>query len=232
MPEPQSIIAISIATVTEPTPRVSGDPVRHLVGVGLLHVTRIIADQFTCRLSARCIPAGVGEAALVDWLTDHLPSDASVVGWQLADDIVPALLGAADEAPPDVARAFIDALALAVSGGAIDLADDRGGIAAPPFDRVCRDVDIVTAPIAPDALLAAWGINRMAEIAEALGVNAVAAWRLAMATTPERAPSERFTAGLLREWRRTARAGLASHDFRHMAVIHLTRSNDGEEEND
>jgi hypothetical protein len=232
MPEPQSIIAISIATVTEPTPRDGGEPVSHLVGVGLLHVTHTVADQFTYRLSARCIPAGVGEAVLIDWLTDNLPSGASVVGWQLADDIVPALLGAADEAPPDAARAFVDALALSVSRGAVDLADHHGGAVAPSFDQVCREFSIASAPIAPETLLAAWGIGRMGAIAEALGVNAAAAWRLAVAAMPERVPGDRFVASLLREWRRRARAGLASHDFRHMAAIHLTRSNDGEEEND
>lgn len=229
---PQSIVAISIATVTEPAPRDGGDPVRHLVGVGLCHVTRIVADQVTCRLSARCLPAGVGEAALVNWLTEHLPADAEMIGWRLADDIVPALLGAADEAPPDAARAFVDALALTVGRGAVDLADDYGGIAAPPFDQVCREIGIVAAPIAPDALLAAWGIGRMAEIAEALGVNAIAAWRLAMAATPDLAPGERFAAGLLREWRRKARSAVATHDFRQMAAVHLTRSSDTEGEND
>lgn len=229
---PQSIVAISIATVTEPAPRDGSDPVRHLVGIGLCHVTKIAEDQVTCRLSARCLPTGVGEAALVDWLTDHLPDDASVVGWQLADDIVPALLGAADEAPPDGARAFVDALAVAVGRGTVDLADDYGGSAAPPFDQVCQDAGILATPIDPDALLAAWGIGFMAEIGEALGVNAVAAWRLAMAATPERAPGDRFVAGLLRKWRRKARAALTTHDFRHMAAVHLTRSSDTEVEND
>jgi len=229
---PQSTVAISIATIAEPAPRDGSDPVRHLVGVGLCHITKTAESQFTCRLSARCLPAGVGEAALVDWLTEHLPADAGVTGWRLADDIVPALLGAADEAPPDAARAFVDALALAVGRGAVDLADDHGGVAAPSFEQVCRDAGIVTAPIGPDALLAAWGIGRMAEVAEALGVNAVAAWRLATAAMPKISPGERFVAGLLREWRRKARPAPITHDFRHMAAVHLTRFSDTEGEND
>lgn len=232
MTQPQSLVAIAIATITEPTPRDSGDPIRHLVGVALLHVTEHASAEISCKLSVRVIPAGVGEAALVDWLTEHLPANATVLGWQLADDIVPMLLGAADEASPDAARAFIDALALAVGRGTVDLADDHGGVAAPSFHRVCRDADIPAAPFDPDALLAAWGIGRMAEVAEAIGVNAVAAWRLAKVGEDGVAARDRFAAGLLRAWRRKVRPALTTHDFRHIAAVHLTRSSDTEGEND
>lgn len=231
MPESQPVVAIAIATITEPAPRDGGDPVRHLVGVALLHVADRAAG-ISCRLLARVIPAGVGEAALVDWLTEHLPADATVVGWQLADDIVPMLLGAADEASPDAARAFVDALALAVGRGTIDVADDYGGVAASPFQQVCAAANIATAPIEPDELLAAWGLGRMEAVAETLGVNAVAAWRLAKVGEDDGAARDRFAAGLLREWRRKARMPLTTHDFRHMAAVHLTRSSDEEGEND
>lgn len=231
MTQPHPVVAIAIATVSEPAPRDGRDPVRHLVGVALLHVTEQAAD-ISCQLSARVIPAGVGEAVLVDWLTERLPANAKVIGWHLADDIVPMLLGAADEASPDAARAFIDALALAVGHGAIDLAEDHGGVSAPPFQQVCAVANIVTAPIEPDALLAAWGLGRMEQVAEALGVNAVAAWRLAMVATPTSAPSDRFAADVLRDWRCKTRTPLTTHDFRHIAAAHLTRSSDTEGEND
>jgi hypothetical protein len=231
MTQPQPVVAITIATVSEPAPRDGGGPVRHLVGVALLHVTEHAAD-ISCRLSARLVPAGVGEAALVDWLTEHLPADATIIGWQPADDIVPMLLGAADEASPDAARAFIDALARAVGRGTIDLADDYGGVAAPPFQQVCAAANITTAPIEPDELLAAWGLGRMEAVAEALGVNAVAAWRLAKVGENGGAARDRFAARLLRDWRRKARTPLTTHDFRHLATVHLTRSSDEEGEND
>lgn len=232
MTQPQSVVAIAIATIREPAPRDSGDPVRHLVGVALLHVTEHGAAKISCRLSARMIPAGVGEAALVDWLTKHLPADAAIIGWQLADDIVPMLLGAGDEASPEAARAFIDALALAVGHGTIDLADDYDGLAAPPFRQVCAAAKIETAPVDPDALLAAWGLGRMEQVAEALGVNAIAAWRLAKVSEDEGGAGDRFAAGLLRDWRRKARTPLATHDFRQMAAVHLTRCSDAGGEND
>lgn len=231
MTQPHPVVAITIATVSEPAPRDGSDPVRHLVGLALLHVTERAAD-ISCRLTARVISAGIGEAVLVDCLTEHLPADAMVIGWQLADDIVPMLLGAADEASPDAARAFIDALALAVGRGTIDLADDYSGVAAPPFEQVCADASIAIVPIDPDALLAAWGLGRMEQVAEALGVNAVAAWRLAKVGENGGGARDRFAAGLLRAWRRKARAPLTAHDFRHMAAVHLTRFSDAEGEND
>lgn len=232
MSHPQSAVAIAIATVTEPAQRNGDDPVRHLVGVALLHVIERTSADISCKLSVRVIPAGVGEAALVDWLTEHLPSDAKVIGWQLADDIVPALLGAADEASPDDARAFVDALALAVGRGTLDLGDDYGGVAAPPFQQVCAAANIITAPINPEELLAAWGTGRMERIAEALGVNAIAAWRLSKLGENEAVRRDRFAAGLLSAWRRKARQTLASHDFRHRAAIYLREPSNTEEEND
>lgn len=204
MPErlPPSV-AIAIATVTTPKPPSCGEGVdRHLIGIALFEAEEGAAGDFVYRLQLRTIPAGASEAVLVDWLTPRLPKGRVAIGWHLTETIVPALLEAADAASPDAARDLIDAIAGTVAIDAVDLADEHGGLGAPPFSNVCATAGIPARAMTEAELLGAWGIGRRIELVGLLATNAVATWRLwAQMERPADAVPQRFAQDVLAHWR-------------------------------
>lgn len=64
------------------------------------------------------VAAGTGEGVLLEWLLPLPPVSATLVGWRLADAILPSLLSAAADDAPQLGHAILKALARAVSGPA------------------------------------------------------------------------------------------------------------------
>ena len=198
-----SAVAITVATVTTPKPPSAGPGTyRFLAGAALFDVEQVAPDDFHYRLAVCTVPAGTSEAVLADWLTDHLPTDRRVIGWHLADTIVPALFEAADAVSPAAAGDLIDLLSKAITMDAEDLADRHGGMAAPAFREVCAQAGIPAWAMSDEETLGAWSIGRKIELVGMLATNAVAAWRLwADHEQPANPIPHRFAADALRNWR-------------------------------
>ncbi len=198
-------IAITIARIRSADPR-TGSIKQYLAGISLFHIVEQAPGEFDAVIAVQAAPAGskINDAALIRWLTDQLHEPATLVGWRLAEGVVPALLAAATNASPHEDRAFVDALALAVGTGAIDLADRFGGAAAPSFHAVCKDGTIPTIePVAE--MLADHGRVRDQAISAMLAANAAATLRLWAKGTPERADAlHELAVGTLDAWRAAA----------------------------
>ena len=116
-----STLAITVAAIQTPPHEGGFD---QMVGIGLVELIEFEPGQFVGRMAARTLSANEGQEILLAWLADHLPTHVRTIGWGLADDIVPRLLAAADEAPSNIAADVIDALASTLSIDAVDLADE------------------------------------------------------------------------------------------------------------
>lgn len=202
-------VAISIASVTTPKPPSAGEGnYRFLAGIGLFEVEQAGPGEFCYRLAVRTIPAGASEAVLADWLMRNLPADRAVIGWDLAEAIVPALFEAAQSQAPQAAADLIDLLSSAVTRDAMDLADLHGGLAAPSFDQVCAALGIATSSMSEGLTLGAWGTGQMNEIAGMLAADAVAVWRLwSEHRRPQDTAPHRFAADILAQWNIEAAGG-------------------------
>lgn len=198
-------IAITIARIRSADPR-TGTVTQHFAGIGLFHIVEQAPGEFDATIAVQAAPAGskLHDAALIRWLTDQLQEPATLVGWRLADGVVPALLAVASSASPHEHRAFVEALALAVGTGAIDLADRFGGAAAPSFHAVCRSGAIPTIQPAAE-MLAEHGPVRDQAISAILATNAAATQRLWATGTSERADAlHDLAVGTLDAWRAAA----------------------------
>jgi hypothetical protein len=196
-------LAISIATVETPKPpSEDGSTYTFTAGIALLEVEQLGLADFRFRTAVRAGAAGVRESTFADWLLDHLPADRQVIGWQLADQILPTLFEVANASPPQVALDLIDRLAAMVTLDAVDLADLHGGRASPPFAQVCAAAGIPALHMAQEDVCSAWSIGRQAELVGLLATNVIAAWRLhAKHLQPEAAEPQLFAADALRMWR-------------------------------
>lgn len=170
-----STLAITVASVQ--TPPHEGD-FDQMVGIGLVELIEFEPGQFVGRLAARTLTTEEGEDTLLAWLADHLPTHVSTIGWGLADDIVPRLLAAADEAPSNIAADVIDALASTLSIDAVDLADEAVHAMDDDLATACANNLVPCISMSPGRLLGEWAVGHVAPIAEMLLTNAIASWRL------------------------------------------------------
>ena len=149
-----------------------------MVGIGLVELIEFEPGQFVGRLACRTLWANEGQETLLAWLADHLPTHVRTIGWGLADDIVPRLLAAADEAPSNIAADVIDALASTLSIDAVDLADESVHAMDDGLSSACANHLVPCISMSPGALLGEWAVGHVAPIAEMLLTNAIASWRL------------------------------------------------------
>lgn len=207
-------VAIAVVTVTTPKPPSAGPGTyQFLAGAALFEVEQVAPDDFSYRLAVSSVPAGTSEAVLAEWLTHHVPTDRRVIGWHLADTIIPALFEATDAASAAAAGDLIDALSKAVTMDAVDLADLHGGMAAPSFRDVCASAGVRACSMSDEVALGAWSIGRKVELLGMLATNAVAAWRLwADHEQPANPIPHRFAADVLRHWRVDTADALCWHN--------------------
>jgi len=170
--EPVSFVSLTAATVAVP-PAANGDvgPGTHLVGVGLLIATRHDA-RWRFSSEAATIAAGEQEQKLLLWLADRLPMADTLIGWQIDQRLVPALLDAAAHADAAIAHHFTQRLARALRRNVVDLSIDRhvAAVAGTAGETA------VAPSMAPDTLLAAWGLGRLDAVRADLAAEALGTW--------------------------------------------------------
>lgn len=167
MTESVTFVSLTAATVTIP-PAADGDipPATHLVGAGLFIATR---DGSRWRFSseAATIAAGEKEQNLLLWLADRLPMADTLIGWQIDQHLVPALIDAAAHAEPTVAHHFMVRLARVLRNNAVDLSIGRS---------LAADHATIAPSIMPDVLLANWGTGRLDAVRSDLAAEALGTW--------------------------------------------------------
>ena len=200
-------IAITLSCLATHDP-VSNRRIPHLAGIGLFRLAEPSPGEIDFGIAVRAVPeaSNANDALLLRWLADQLEDPATLVGWRLADSIVPALIAASTNASPREDRVFVDALARSVGIGAVDLADRFGGAAAPAFHAICAGGSIAT--IAPAAeMLATTGEQRTLAITPMLAANVTATMRLWANAMPPRADTlHRLADDALHAWRAAAAA--------------------------
>ena len=130
-------VALSIATLTSPAATSGSLPrMSYLASIGLFIAQRDDDGRWHFDLASHAIGAGDGENALLAWASDAMPADGIVLGWQLADTVLPPLLDAAEQGDAEIGRAFLERLAKLATGPSVDLAVPHGGAGAPPLATV------------------------------------------------------------------------------------------------
>ncbi|MBN8831336.1 MAG: hypothetical protein J0G94_12115 [Sphingomonadales bacterium] len=167
MTEPVTFVSLTAATVSiPPTADGSVPPGARLVGASLLIATRL-GTRWRFSSEAATVAAGEKEQNLLLWLADRLPMADTLIGWQIDQHLVPALIDGAAHADPAIAHHFMVRLARVLRNNVVDLSIDRSGVAD----------DVATAPsMMPDRLLAAWGTGRLDAVRDDLTAGALGTW--------------------------------------------------------
>ncbi|MFK4792372.1 hypothetical protein [Sphingobium sp. ZW T5_29] len=169
--EPVTFVSLALASIAiPPTANADSPPGTHLVGAGLL-IAKRYGSRWRFSSEAATVSAGEKEQNLLIWMADRLPMADTMIGWQIDQHLVPALIDAAAHADPAIAHHFTLRLARALRNNVVDLSID-GRVATA---RMAEDA--ATAPsMAPDALLAAWGIGRLDAVRADLATEALGTW--------------------------------------------------------
>lgn len=167
---------LSAATVE--TPASSTKPaLTHLIGVGMLVAKRGQDGRWSFVLDAATAEAS--EADVIGWLSDRLPMPpATVIGWQIGDRLLPALLDAVAHAEAPLAHRFASACARTFTSPCIDPALDHGGVAAPPLDQVAREAGFPIDTLDEAKRFNAWAFSSLDGVRRQLEQEAIALWRI------------------------------------------------------
>lgn len=171
---------VALTEVSVPVPASSDGfypACRHLVGFGLL-IARRTGQRWAFRRLAGVIPAGEPESVLLEWLTRHLPEQATLIGWNVDHGLMPLLLDAARGAPPTIAHAALERLLTLMRPGIVDLALPVGGAGAPPFAGIAIEQAIYAPGWDAAKIESAWATGRMTGLRHDLADEAIAMWRL------------------------------------------------------
>lgn len=166
-----TFVSVAAATIIVPQAAGSNAPEVYLIGAGLLIATY---DGTRWRFSAEsaALKAGEKEQNLLLWLSDRLPMANTVIGWNIDNRIVPALINAAAHADPTIAQHFMLRLSRALRNNVVDLAIDRSAAVEPGIADEVR-----TAPsMAPDVLLECWGKGQLDTLRADLRAEALGTW--------------------------------------------------------
>jgi hypothetical protein len=169
-----TFVSLTAATVAIP-PAANGDfgPATHLVGAGLLIATRH-DTRWRFSSEAATIAAGEKEQNLLLWLADHLPIADTLIGWQIDQRLIPALLDAAAHADAAIAHHLTLRLARALRSNVVDLSIGHSVTTAQGKAKKAATAPSMT----PEALLAAWGIGQLDAVRADLAAEALGSWLL------------------------------------------------------
>lgn len=170
-----ALLPIAITVPQHPDPSTKSEA--FLAGVGLLDV-RQEGGAFSFDLHVSSLCAATSEQQLIEWLAPHLPEDAAMLGYKLAEEALPVLIEGAGSSDPQLALAFLNQLTRLVTARHIDIADGVGGGGAPRLDDACRASGLPAEDMSYDRLFSAWSIGRLACLDEILATNVVSLWRL------------------------------------------------------
>lgn len=182
-----TIIVLTTAACHLPA-RLTGQDVdaAHLTGLGLL-IAQADASGWHFKLAAKVTNAGEGEARLLAWAAEMLPAEGRVVGWRLAEDIIPPLLRTAEETEPELSHRFLQRLYGLLTTPSDDLALDHGGAAAPPLKQHLLTLQLVPETLDDAAIQHAWTNARTAPVVAQLKAEVVALLHLWSMRSPHRA---------------------------------------------
>ena len=150
---------------------------------------------------------GEGEAPLLAWAAETLPAEGRVVGWRLAEDVIPPLLRTAEDAEPELSHRFLQRLYGLLTTPSDDLALDDGGAAAPSLPQHLLAHQLMPETMGAADIQHAWTNARTAPVVAQLRAEAVALLHLWSMRSLDRAPlrvamgrwlAEQRAAGLLR----------------------------------
>lgn len=192
-------ITLAVATVDTP-PSTGGTvpPMSHLAAIAMLIAERGADDGWRFELKRHAIEAGDGEDLLLAWATHALPRHGVLLGWQLAERIMPVLIDASSTGDPGIARTFLDRLLKLVTLPSIELAVPHGGAGAAPFDDVAARCGIHICPLSADARESAWAFGDTGRLQRHVEAEAVALWQLCLADSAEmQTPTRAATAAWL-----------------------------------
>ncbi len=181
-----TIVVLTTAALHLPTNLLPAPGAAHLAGVSLL-IARSEADGWRFDLAVKAASAGDGEEPLLAWMLNELPPGGQVVGWRLSNDVIPALLGAADDAEAELSQAFLQRLYALFTTPSDDLSLDHGGAAAPPLGAHLIATGLMSHSLAADAIWQAWTNARAAPVVAQLKAEAVALLHLWVMRSPDRA---------------------------------------------
>lgn len=176
---PARFVALSVATLTSPAATSGSLPaMSHLAGIGMLVAERDEDHQWRFDLTSHAIGAGDGEDALLAWAGAALPAGGLMLGWQLADAVLPPLLDAAGQGDAEIGRAFLERFARLVTGLSIDLAVPHGGAGAPPLGTVVAKHGIAAGRMTAAAIESVWSFGETTGVREHVEADALALWQL------------------------------------------------------
>jgi hypothetical protein len=176
-----TFVSLAVITASTPPSQNSIPAMRHLAAIALLVFERDADSGWHFSLDRRAIGSGTSVDILLRWATDVLPERGIVIGWQLTDQVVAPLLGAARESDPDIAAAFLARLMALVTAPNVDLALAHGGAAAPPLATIlsAHGIDAGLATLAE--IESGWALGQTGWLCRQAEAEAIAAWRLWLA---------------------------------------------------
>jgi hypothetical protein len=181
MPFSRTYFTLSAAIITTPAaPEGTLPELTHIAALGLFTATLDHEGAWTFTVDAAAIGAGEGETTLLEWAADRLPPADTLIGWQLAGRLLPALLDAAQHAKPPAAHHFTSRLARVTRGDVVDLSIDHGGAAALPFNEWADVHELEVPSLTPPELLSMWASGRVLPVRDAMEAEVIALWRASL----------------------------------------------------
>jgi len=182
-------ISLAVASVALPPGREGTLPAAtQLAAIAMLIAERDTSGAWDFTLEHRAVAAGDGEDRLLAWAVTVMPEDGIVLGWQLAERIVPPLLEAATAGDPEIGRAFLQRLTRLVTAPSVDLAARHGGVGAPPLEAIAATQDIELQPVSAAEIQTAWSFGDRRLLRRHVAAEAAAVWRLWLAEANGAAP--------------------------------------------
>lgn len=172
---------VSLAIAAVPVPASTDDThpaTTHLAAIGILIAERDRDGAWSFRNERCAIGAGDGEDRLLGWAVANLPERGTMIGWQLADRILPPLLDAGTTGDPETGRAFLDRLIKLVTAPSIDLAVPHGGAGAPPLGEVIARRGIACDAMRDEDVESAWAFGNVSRLHDHVSALVIATWRL------------------------------------------------------
>lgn len=175
-------VALVVTAVDIPSTLDSKFPATsHLAAIAMLIADREADGTWRFTVEGKACRAGDGEDGLMDWLARTMPTDAVMLGWQLAEAIIPPLIDAASSGDPDICCTFIESLVMLLAAPSIDVAVPYGGARAMPMAMVAASYGIPVLSMQADAIESAWAFGDVASLEAQAESHAIAVWRLWLA---------------------------------------------------
>lgn len=172
-------VTVTVASVAIPGSRDGvHPPSRQMIGIGLLIAKRRGRQPWRFVRRAKAIAAGEPESRLLEWVARRLPTDATMIGWNVDHAMIPVLLDAAASSPPLVAHHFVGRLHSLLRRGAVDMSLAHGGAGAPPLAAIAADMAIYAPEWCEQATISAWSTGLIDQLRHDLADEALALWRV------------------------------------------------------